>query len=141
MNRIRGTVQTIERTDVVNFIHVACGGMKMSLIKAVLPEWLDVGDDVDCTFQEASVCISKECTGKVSIENRVPGTLKSVRKNTSLCELTFDCEAGKVVSLITSHTFDDLGLKEGCRATMLIRGVDIQLEPVIQTFTRIKDAN
>lgn len=129
MNQIAATVKAIEETDVVTYIHVESGGTPVNLIKSKVPEWLSVGDKVYCTFQEASVCVSKECPGKVSIENRLPATLKEVRKSDSLCELTFDSDLGRVVSLITSHAYDNLGLEEGCRATMLLRGVDINLEP------------
>lgn len=82
-----------------------------------------------CTFQEASVCVSKECPGKVSIENRLPATLMEIRKNDSLCELTFSCDLGTVVSLITTQAFEELGLEPGCKATMLLCGIDIGLQP------------
>jgi molybdopterin-binding protein len=88
--------------------------------------------------------VSKECPGKVSIENRVPAILKDVRKSESLCELTFESELGKVVSLITTEAYDNLGLELGCEATMLLRGIDINITPVIETLlapTRIDYAN
>jgi molybdate transport system regulatory protein len=147
MNKITATVKAIEETGVVTYIRVENGETSINLIKSNAPEWLGVGDRVCCMFQEASVCVSKECPGRVSIENRLPGTLKSVRKNASLCELTFECELGKVVSLITEHAYESMGLEQGCRATMLLRGVDINLEPVvepmgeeIQRRLRTKDA-
>ncbi len=144
MNQIAATVKSIEESDVVTYIKVESGGMSVNLIKAKTPEWLSVGDQVYCTFQEASVCVSKGCPGKVSIENRLPGTLKEVRKGESLCELTFECDAGNVVSLITAHAYDELGLEKGCRATMLLRGVDINLEPQLvpidlDSFSRLMD--
>jgi len=131
VNRIDGTVKAIEATDVVTYIRVQSGETCFNLIKSKCPEWLTVGERVRCTFQEGSVCVSKDCPGRVSIENRLPATLKDVRQGASLCELTFECEFGKVVSLITSHAFEDLGLEQGCSATVLLRGVDIHLEPLI----------
>jgi molybdopterin-binding protein len=130
VNRIDATVKAIEETDVVTYIRVECGDTPLNLIKAKSPGWLAVGDRVRCTFQEASVCVSKDCPGRVSIENRLPATLKSVREGASLCELTFESAIGTVVSLITSHAYESLGLEKGCRATVLLRGVDIQVEPV-----------
>ena len=131
MNRIAATVKAIEETGVVSFIRLECGDTMVSIIKSKTPEWLAVGDRVTCCFQEASVCVSKDCPGNVSIENRLPATLKEVREGEALCELTFDSAMGRVVSLITSRAFETLGLEEGCEATMLLRGVDVNVEPEI----------
>ena len=119
MNRIDGTVEAIEAGDIVTYVRVHSGDATLCLIKSKVPRWLGVGDRVNCTFQEASVCVSKECPGKVSI----------VRRGDSLCELTFESGIGRVVSLITARAYESLGLEEGCNATMLLRGVDIHLEP------------
>lgn len=150
MNQLEATVNEIEETDVVTYIRVKSADTNITLIKSSTPEWLSIGDKVYCTFQEASVCVSKDCPGKVSIENRLPAKLTDVRKGVSLCELTFESEMGKVVSLITAQAYDELGLEEGCRATMLLRGIDINLEPVLvpldldkysKAVARTKDAN
>jgi molybdate transport system regulatory protein len=129
MNKIAAVVTDIERTDIVTYITLSCNDTPIRLIKTKTPVWAGVGDKVFFTFQEASVCVSKECPGKVSIENRIPGTLKKIRSKDSLCELTFDSGIGTVVSLVTEQSCQELGLEEGCSATILLRGVDIQLEP------------
>ena len=129
MNKISAVISDIERTDIVTYITLKCNETVIRLIKTKTPVWAGVGETVFFTFQEASVCISKECPGKVSIENRVPGTLQRIRSKDSLCELTFESDIGKVVSLITEQACQELGLEVGCRATMLLRGVDIHLEP------------
>lgn len=148
MNRVSAVVTTIEQKDVVTYIHVASGETSLRLIKSKCPTWLSPGDKVFCTFQEGSVCVSKECPGKVSIENRLPATITTVRQNDSLCELTFESAMGPVVSLITAEAFDELGLEEGSSATMLLRGIDIRLEPDVEpdiarwgNSARTKDAN
>jgi len=150
MNKIIAKVINIEPGDIVSYIQVESGGEKLRLIKSVLPEWLSVGDKVECSIHEASVCVSKECPGKVSIENRIGGRIKDIRSNDSLCELTFESGLGEVVALITQVSFNELDLEKEHEATMLMRGVDISVEPHIDTLdtleryravTRIKDAN
>jgi len=131
VNQIAAIVKEIENTEVVTYIRVEIGEATLCLIKPKKPEWLSVGDRVTCTFQETSVCVSKECPGKVSIENRLPATLKEVRRGASLCELTFESEMGEVISLITSNAYDTLGLTKGCEATMLLRGLDVNVEPIL----------
>jgi len=132
VNKVSAVVTMIEKKEVVTYIHVESGDTSLRLIKSKCPNWVQPGDKVYCTFQEGSVCVSKECPGKVSIENRIPASVKSVRRSHSLCEVTFESELGTVVSLITDEAFDELGLEEGCAATMLLRGVDIGLEPNIE---------
>ncbi|WP_345969306.1 MULTISPECIES: TOBE domain-containing protein [Sulfurimonas] len=135
MNKIAAVVTDIERTDIVTYITLQCNETQIRLIKTKTPVWAGVGDKVCFSFQEASVCVSKECPGKVSIENRIPGTLKKIRSKDSLCELTFESDIGTVVSLITEKACHELGLEVGCDATMLLRGVDIHLEPDVVPMT------
>jgi molybdopterin-binding protein len=138
MNQIIATVEDIVETDIVTYIRLNSSDTILSLIKPKSPKWLNIGDKVYCKFQEASVCVSKDCPGKVSIENKLPATLKEVRKNDSLCELTFESDIGSVVSLITTRAYDTLELQKGCRATMLLRGVDISVEPIIEPIGTVK---
>jgi len=132
MNKIEAKVEHIEDLGVVSYIYVQSDGMKMKIIKSKLPQWLDVGDTIFCNFPEASVCIGKDCTKQVSVENCLNASLINIRKSEPLCELTFDSKMGKVVSLITTDSFDLLDLKSGDNATMLIRGIDINIEPKIE---------
>jgi ABC-type molybdate transport system ATPase subunit len=140
MNKIEAVVTEIKKTDVVTYVYVKSADVDLRLICYKAPVWLASGDSVYCTFQEAAVCVSKECPGRVSIENKLPVVLKEMRQSESLCELTFDTQMGKVVSLITQEAYDDLGLELECDATMLVRGVDIKIEPFF-IQTRTKDAN
>lgn len=144
MNQIEATVVGIKKTDIITYIDVSCGETALRLIKSKAPTWLSKGDKVNCDFKEASVCVSKECPGEVSIENRISATLRDVRKSESLCELTFDSGLGKVISLITADAYENLGLELECKATMLLRGVDIKISPVVESLlsaTRIKYAD
>lgn len=129
MNKFTAIVTGIEKTDIVTYITLECNEVPVRLIKTKTPVWAGVGERVYFTFQEASVCVSKECPGSVSIENRIPGKLVKMRSKDSLCELTFESGIGSVVSLVTEKACRELGLEAGCKATMLLRGIDIHLEP------------
>lgn len=131
MNKLEAVVKEIITTDVVTYIDVVCKEVELRLMKYKAPAWLSKGDRVHCMFQEASVCVSKECPGKVSIENKLPAVLKEMRQSESLCELTFESEMGQIISLITQSAYDELGLDIECEATMLLRGVDITIEPLL----------
>lgn len=139
MNQIIATVEDIVETEIVTYVRLSSSKTILSLIKAKRPKWLNVGDKVHCKFPEASVCVSKDCPGKISIENKLSATLKEVRKNDSLCELTFDSDIGNIISLITTRAYDILELEKGCKATMLLRGVDLTIEPIIEPIGTIKN--
>jgi len=131
MNQIEAVVTDIRSTDVITYIEVKSGEADLRLIKSKAPIWLSRGDKVKCMFQEAAVSVSKECPGKISIENKLPVKLKGIRQGESLCELTLESGVGKVVSLITENAYTELGLEAECDATMLVRGVDISIEPML----------
>lgn len=131
MNILEATVKDIIQNDVVTYIDLECAQKELRVIKFKLPNWLSIGDTIQCQFKEASVCISKECPGEVSIENKIPGRLINKRESNSLCETTFESDIGQIVALITADACKNLDLKIECQATMLIRGVDINLEPIL----------
>jgi ABC-type molybdate transport system ATPase subunit len=141
MNHIEAKVTQINTSDIVTYIDVQSADTQIRLIKFKAPSWLCVGDTIDCSFPEASVCVSKDCPGKVSIENRLPAKLLEIRTSDSLCELTFESDMGTVVSLITMEAFENLELEIGCSATMLLRGVDISFAPVIEVGQTLLERN
>ncbi len=132
MNRIAAVVKSIEDMEIVSYITLEMNEVEIRIIKSKVPEWLSVGDTVFFTFAEISVCIGKACNGKVSIENRIPATLKQLRTNCSLCEVKFDSKIGDIVSLITQNAFDELQLDIGSQVTILLREIDINVEPCVK---------
>lgn len=150
MNRVKAEITDIYESDRITYVKLQAADTQLTMIKSKPMEFAKKGDAVHCVFQEASVSVSKECPGKISIENRIPAKLVTARKGESLCELTFESDIGKVVSLITLRANDMLELCEGCEATMLIRGTDINVEPVLdpidtsiyeKVISRTKNAN
>ena len=148
MNKIAAVVKSINDMEIVTYVTLEVNSIEIIIIKSKQPEWLNVGDTVYFTFREFSVCVGTACNGKVSIENRIPATLQLVRKKGSLCELKFKSELGEVVSLMTEKAFDELEIDIGSKATVLLREIDISLEPYMESInienfmnTRTKVAN
>lgn len=148
MNRVTAQVKSIEDQQIVVYITLEIVGVEIVLIQSKVPHWLKVGEKVNFTFQEVSVCVGKKCNGKISIENRIPAVLDLVRTKGTMCELTFDSEIGKIVSLMTQKSFEELQLEKEERATILLREIDIHLEPYLEPInidellhSRMKVAN
>jgi len=129
MNRIPATVKSIDNMGIVSYITVVINGVELQIMKSTIPKWLAQDDTVFITFQELSVCVGTNCDGKVSIENRIPAKLLFTRTKDSLCELVFKSEMGEVVSLMTEKNFYQLKIDIGSEATLLLRDIDISLEP------------
>lgn len=132
MNKVIASVKSIEDQEIVVYITLEVNDVEITLIESKVPEWLKSGDKVYFTFQEVSVCVGKACEGKISIENRIPAVLHQVRTKGTMCELTFLSQIGKVVSLMTQKSFEGLQLNEGEKAMILLREIDINLEPYFE---------
>lgn len=132
MNKVIASVKSIDDQQIVVYITLEVNDVEIVLIESKVPQWLKNGEKVYFTFQEVSVCVGKACEGKISIENRIPGILHQVRKKGTMCELTFQSEIGKIVSLMTQKSFEGLQLKEGEKAIILLREIDINLEPYFE---------
>lgn len=131
MNQFEAVVEEIDKQDIISYINVSVNDAKLRIIKRDIPHWIEVGVEVTLTFQEASVCVSKKCPGTISIENKIRGKVENIRINSSLCELKFESEIGEITALITEKALKELDIHEQEYATVLIRGVDITMEPYI----------
>lgn len=132
MNQYNAKVTGIESTDIITYIHLECNGTSLNAIVSKPIAWLDIGDEVICEFKEASVSVSHGCPGKVSIENCVPATLKEYRHSNTLFELTLESKIGDVKALITEGAFERLELNVGSEVMVLLRGLDITLNPIVK---------
>jgi hypothetical protein len=148
MNRIVAFVKSIEDKEIVTYITLEVNGIEIRVIKSRVPQWLVKGEKVHLTFQELATCVGKSCDGKVSIENRISSTLSLVRQKGTLCELTMESAIGKVVALMTEKSFKDLQISIGDETIILLREIDINLEPYFESIhidplmnTRMKVAN
>jgi len=131
MNQIEAVVKELDKQEIISYITVDINDTELRIIKSEIPNWIEVGSKVTLNFKEASVCVSKKCPGTISIENKIKGKVEQIRANSSLCELTFESAIGKITALITQTALQSLELEQNDLATMLIRGIDINLEPFI----------
>ena len=65
---------------------------------------------------------------KISARNVLAGTVKSVTKGAVNAEITIALEGGEtVVSIITNHSVDSLGLREGGAAYAVIKASEVMI--------------
>jgi molybdopterin-binding protein len=134
VNALRARVESIHSDEYFSVVLIRIKEVGLKLLKTELPRWLEVGDEVECRIQEASVAICKGAHGgEVSIENHIEAKVNAFRKGEVLSEVTLDTPCGKVVSLITTEAMERMHIEKGSGVTMLLKAVDIKLMPTLAT--------
>jgi len=64
---------------------------------------------------------------KESIRNRLPGTIKSIVSDKVLSEVIVETASGEVVSVITTHSVEEMKLKIGDKVFVLIKATNVSL--------------
>ena len=117
MNAFTAKVEEIRSDEFFSCITVRANDTHLKLLKTQTPQWLQVGDEVECRVQEAAIAICKGAKeGSVSIENHLRGELQHFRKGAVLSEVCVETPCGKLNSLITTDAFERMELCEGWQA-------------------------
>jgi molybdopterin-binding protein len=64
---------------------------------------------------------------KISARNKLPGTVKSIRRGEAIANVELEVAGQRLVASITVEAVDDLGLSEGSEVTALIKASDVML--------------
>jgi molybdopterin-binding protein len=64
----------------------------------------------------------------ISARNQLPGTVKSVVLGSVMAEVVLDVAGHQVVSVITRHSVETLGVKAGDSVKAIIKSTDVMLE-------------
>ncbi|SEQ22375.1 molybdenum-pterin binding domain-containing protein [Faunimonas pinastri] len=65
---------------------------------------------------------------KISARNQLKGRIVEVRKGTTTAHVRVEIGSGQIVTAaITNEAVDDLGLKEGNMATVVIKASDVMV--------------
>lgn len=62
-----------------------------------------------------------------SIRNQLPGTVKSILSDKVLSEVIVETAVGEVASIITTHSVQEMKLKEGDQVFVLIKATNVSL--------------
>ena len=64
---------------------------------------------------------------KESIRNRLPGKIKSIVSDKVLSEVIVETASGEVVSVITTHSVEEMKLTIGDKVFVLIKATNVSL--------------
>ncbi|MCW8798567.1 MAG: TOBE domain-containing protein [Prosthecochloris sp.] len=130
MNNIRAVVTNIEGNVQLHRISLDAGGEHFVVITLELADEYSIGADVHITFKSTHVALAKEMSGEVSISNRIPCRVVSVKKSPVLTEVLLDSRAGRFYCLTTTAAAERLDLREGDLVTALMKASDLYLSRV-----------
>lgn len=63
----------------------------------------------------------------LSARNQLPGTIKSIKPGAVMAEVILDVNGLEVVAAITRTSVESLGLKEGDRATAIVKATEVMI--------------
>ncbi len=63
----------------------------------------------------------------LSARNQIPGVVKSVVLGTVMAEVVVDVDGHEVVSVITRHAVENLGIEAGDSVTVVIKSTEVML--------------
>ncbi|MEL6535706.1 MAG: TOBE domain-containing protein [Bacteroidota bacterium] len=133
MNTLTGHIFQIDTEDQLSLVHVDVGAYVFKSIVLENPntaDYLREGQRVQLLFKETEVVLGKpEAEQAVSMQNRVPGTVSTIKRGKLLSEVTVTSEIGTVRSIITTGSVDKLHLSPGEAVTALIKTNEIMLAP------------
>lgn len=130
MNRLNGTISTIESTDHLSLVDVEVAGDTFTAIVVETPEsadYLRVGNKVEVLFKETEVSLARDLSGLISLRNRMAATVRTIRRGKLLSEVQLDYKGMAVASVITTRSVDRLQLAEGDAVEGLVKANEVTL--------------
>jgi len=89
---------------------------------------LAAGSAVQVLIKSTEVGVAVDPVGRVSIRNRLPGTVASVDQGTAMTVVKIDlADGGVLTSAITSESAADLSLTAGMPVTALVKSTDVSI--------------
>lgn len=64
----------------------------------------------------------------LSARNQLKGTVKSVVLGAVMAEVVVDVDGREIVSVVTRHAVENLGLKAGDEVTAIVKATEVLLE-------------
>ncbi len=130
MNHLTGIIAAIESSVHVSLVDVAAPAGRFTAMLLETPDTaphLKVGNRVSVMFKETEVSLAKNLSGQISLRNRIPGCVRSIRRGDILCEVVLDCSGQAVTSIITTRAAQGLELAEGDAVEALVKANEVSL--------------
>lgn len=130
MNILTGTIDAIETKQNLSLVRVRVQDLHLTAIVLDTPEssdYLEIGKPVRVIFKETEVIIGAGDNHRISLRNKLPGTIQAIERGELLSRITIDTQAGAIVSIITTRSVDQLDLQTGSEVTAMVKTNEMML--------------
>ncbi len=134
MNRFKGFIEQLEVSGDLTLITVQLpGDISIKAVVIDTPKsapYLQLKKEIAVLFKETEVVIGDHSDHKVSIQNRMLGTLESIEQGQLLSSLTIRSAAGNIRSTISTAAVLALKLKPGMPIMAMVKLNEVMLSPL-----------
>ncbi len=133
MNRLSGHISEIHSCEDLSLVKVTVSN-HITLTSLFLPDgrgtgWLATGKRVNLDFKETAVIISTLPDLHISVQNRLPCIISSVKTGELLGQVDLLFNETRICSIITANACTQLNLKETDKVYALIKTNELSISP------------
>ena len=135
MNRLEGTITSIESSGAISLVDLDVKGHPFSALLIETPQsnpLLQKGEAVQVLFKETEVSVTKMFSGGISCRNRFDAVISAIDFSDILAKLTLDFRGTPIVSIITTRSAKSLRLAVGDAVEGIVKSNEIVLKRVSQ---------
>ena len=130
MNRLHGTIKTIQHAGTINRVVADCSGVPLSCVTLDLAEDFKEGGEVAVVFKETEVALARIGSAVISISNMLECSVVSVEEGVILSEVSLEFKGNRFASIITTDSLKRLNIATGDVVTAMIKANEVSLERV-----------
>ncbi len=129
MNRLKGKIKHVERSDNISLVIVDVMGQDITsiVLQGEKNPIYTVGQDVYVLFKETEVSIAKDFSGEISLRNRFHCKVKSIDTGKLLSRVNMRWNEEDISSIITTASVKRLSLKEGDEVLAFVKTNEISI--------------
>lgn len=130
MNTLRGNIIEMVTAEDISLVKVKSGTVIFTALiieDASMAKNISIGKKVAVNFKETEVMVAKPGILEISVQNKIPCTIKSITVGKILCQLALAFDDLEITSIITSNAFSQLKLTQGEKVIALIKTNEISL--------------
>lgn len=130
MNVLNGIISEIQSHEGLSLVRVKSNEFVFSSIVLDTAEtsvYLKMEYPVKIIFKETEVIISKDLNPNISIQNKIPCRIESIKKGVILCQVNLIFKEQIIKSIITTNACEQLNLEENESVMALIKTNEVSL--------------
>jgi molybdate transport system regulatory protein len=133
MNQLPGTITEVQSNESLSLVRMRTPGnvilTALIIDNAETAGWLIPGKNVNIYFKEIEVMISSDPSLKISAQNRLPCTIRSVKTGALLAQIELLFHGLIITSIITANACRQLNLREADEVIAVIKTNEISISP------------